>query len=331
MNNLKRCFLSITTIFIGIMLSGCAAMTNSLKEIDANTDWKKPTLTADLDVSPNKIVGSANGKKDKLNEIGKVAMLNALVKYNSGKLDKDIADLMVEPTYFHEYDGFGGVKITVIGYPARYKNFRMIEKTEVPLENFVSVPKNNDYPSRSMSETLSKQEEQVKLQRVKDDIATEQKKVQDSVYQSQEQIRQEEHSESKTVSQAENKIIRNNVATEQTRIAEDKSKTAWAQRVKNANGGDLAFRTAEGKIIKFESGKPFPDVSESQEKRSKKVIFEKDDKKYICYINNRKVYVWEVNGSGVIKNKWYSTDAFDLVKPEYDYLGYEIFDTVVKK
>ncbi|MDR0303745.1 MAG: hypothetical protein LBH98_03115 [Chitinispirillales bacterium] len=145
MNNLKRCFLSITAVFIGVMLSGCAAMTNSLKTIDANTDWEKPTLTADLDVSPNKIVGNATGRKDKLNEIGKVAMLDALIKYNSGKLDKDIADLMVEPTYFYEYDGLGGVKITVIGYPARYKNFRMIEKTEIPLDNTVAIVKNNDY------------------------------------------------------------------------------------------------------------------------------------------------------------------------------------------
>jgi len=50
-------------MFIGFALSGCATMTNSLKIIDANTNWIEPSITADLDVSPNKIVGIASGGK----------------------------------------------------------------------------------------------------------------------------------------------------------------------------------------------------------------------------------------------------------------------------
>ena len=145
MSYFKRCFLLITAIFIGFALSGCATMTNSLKSIDANTNWIEPSITADLDVSPNKIVGIASGGKNKLIEIRKVAMLDALVKHNSGKLSGDIADLIVEPTYFYEYDGLGNVKVTVIGYPAKYKNFKTINKLEIPSDNTLAVSKNNNY------------------------------------------------------------------------------------------------------------------------------------------------------------------------------------------
>jgi len=118
-----------------------ATMTNSLKSIDANTNFVEPSITADLDVSPNKIVGIASGGKDKLIEVRKVAMLDALVKHNQGKLSGDIADLIVEPTYFYEYDGLGNVKVTVIGYPARYKNFRTIPKQSINLKDTA----NTDY------------------------------------------------------------------------------------------------------------------------------------------------------------------------------------------
>jgi hypothetical protein len=140
MGNPKKYLLSMCAILSGFALSGCATMSNSLKSIDANVDWERPALTADLDVSFEKVVGIATGRKDKLSAIRKVAMLDALVKYNAGKLDKGIADLIVEPTYFYEYDGLGGVKVTVIGYPARYKNFRMIEKPSIPLNDTGNIP-----------------------------------------------------------------------------------------------------------------------------------------------------------------------------------------------
>ena len=135
MNNQKKHFLLIVVVSVCIVLSGCASMTNSLKSINANTDWVRPNITADLDVSPNKTVGVADGRKNQITGLKKIAMLDALTKYNSGRFDKDIADLLVEPTYFYEYDGFGNVKVTVIGYPARYKNFRSPEKPQSFLQD----------------------------------------------------------------------------------------------------------------------------------------------------------------------------------------------------
>ena len=108
---------------------------NSLKNIDANTGWLNPTITADLTVSPNKIVGVASGRRNMIKEIEKLAIADALVKHNSGRLDKDIADLMVEPTYFYENDGLGNIKITVLGYPAKYVNFRNVPTPLVKFED----------------------------------------------------------------------------------------------------------------------------------------------------------------------------------------------------
>jgi len=141
---MKKVFFTVVLASATLFFSGCASITgNSLKSIGANTDWVRPNLTADLDVSPNKIVGVATGREKQTSGIGKAAMLDALIKYNSGRLDKDIADLLVEPTYFYEYDGFGNVIITVVGYPARYKNFRSYEKPQTPLIDTIETSNSN--------------------------------------------------------------------------------------------------------------------------------------------------------------------------------------------
>jgi len=102
---------------------------STLKSIDVSTYSVMPFLTADLNVDVNKSVGTATGLSSNLESIKRDAMTDALKRANRGILDANIADLLIEPTFFYETRG-RNVTVTVIGYPARYRNFRIIEKPE---------------------------------------------------------------------------------------------------------------------------------------------------------------------------------------------------------
>jgi len=102
---------------------------SSLKNIDVNTYSVMPFLTADLTVDATKAVGIASGRTINQENLKREAMANALKAANRGQLDSGIADLIIEPTFFYETKG-NNVTVTVIGYPARYRNFRTIEKPD---------------------------------------------------------------------------------------------------------------------------------------------------------------------------------------------------------
>jgi len=106
-----------------------AQNSSTLKNIDVSTYSVMPFLTADLTVDANKAVGTATGLVSNLDNIRKAALVDALKRANRGQLDANIADLIVEPTFFYETSG-RNVTVTAIGYPARYRNFRTIEKPE---------------------------------------------------------------------------------------------------------------------------------------------------------------------------------------------------------
>jgi len=106
-----------------------AVNSSTLKSIFVSTYSVMPFLTADLNVDTNKSVGTATGLSSNLESIKRDAMADALKRANRGILDANIADLIIEPTFFYETRG-RNVTVTVIGYPARYRNFKTIDKPD---------------------------------------------------------------------------------------------------------------------------------------------------------------------------------------------------------
>jgi len=106
-----------------------AVYSSTLKNIEFRTYSVMPFLTAELYVEASKVVGTASGLATNLENLKKEAMSNGLKAANRGQLDGNIADLMVEPTFFTEQRG-RNVTVTAIGYPARYRNFKVIDKPD---------------------------------------------------------------------------------------------------------------------------------------------------------------------------------------------------------
>jgi len=106
-----------------------AVNSSTLKNIEFRTYSVMPFLTAELYVESSKVVGTAAGLATNLENLKKEAMANGLRAANRGQLDGNIADLMVEPTFFTEQKG-RNMTVTAIGYPARYRNFKIIDKPD---------------------------------------------------------------------------------------------------------------------------------------------------------------------------------------------------------
>jgi len=125
---------------------------SSLKTIDFRTMSVMPFLTADLNVDANKAVGTATGTVANRANVEREALANALKSANRGQLDGNIADLIVEPTYFYEQRG-RNITITAIGYPARYRNFRTIDKPEWIDASQTAQPVTPPAPTRTQTVT----------------------------------------------------------------------------------------------------------------------------------------------------------------------------------
>ena len=90
-----------------------------------NTGVIQKQVLVDLIVDENKVTGIAKESKGVDIEIVKNnAIYDALKKVN--------ADILIEPTFEIE-QSFQETKVTVIGYPGKYKNFRPITLEEMPL------------------------------------------------------------------------------------------------------------------------------------------------------------------------------------------------------
>lgn len=127
MKNFKKIvFLSFT---MSLMLSCGVAKINTAKTKDVNGPGVThlPVL-ADLDVRSTKVSASANGllKPPMVTKesIKKEAIAEALAKVNG--------DVLIEPFYKIENVG-KRYTVTVTGYPATYKNFRMMEEKDTTL------------------------------------------------------------------------------------------------------------------------------------------------------------------------------------------------------
>jgi len=122
----KRVFQVAAAAAAALALGGCAPTVKSdfryiqlrpVSQADAET-------VADLQVlSDKKVIGVAKGvvpkgAADKLDNLRVEALEKAIESAPSG------ADVLVAPSYFEVTENKVDVTVTVIGYPARYKNFR---------------------------------------------------------------------------------------------------------------------------------------------------------------------------------------------------------------
>jgi hypothetical protein len=78
------------------------------------------TQVADLDVSDKKTVGKAAGKSTYRNDLEKSAIRDALKPTDASKTSSDV---LVGANFFYQYAN-KDLTVTVVGYPARYKNIR---------------------------------------------------------------------------------------------------------------------------------------------------------------------------------------------------------------
>lgn len=82
-------------------------------------------VIVDLDISEEKVKGTATGTSgSSIESLKHEAVANAIKTAT--------ADVLVEPSFEVE-DGNGKITATVTGFPAKYKNFRNIKESDLPL------------------------------------------------------------------------------------------------------------------------------------------------------------------------------------------------------
>jgi len=119
----KLCLLA-GAAFIALSVTGCV----SSKSKDNTFRYVKMApyahdigaQVAELEVSDKKTVGRAAGKSTYKNDIEKSAVRDALKSTDTSKV---AADVLVGANFFYQYAN-QDLTVTVVGYPAHYKNIR---------------------------------------------------------------------------------------------------------------------------------------------------------------------------------------------------------------
>lgn len=120
---LKKRFFEASVMVAALMLIGCSTQVvtkgNNLQGKYIAAAANGISVVADLAVAEKKVMGKAKGNIFNTAELEKEAILNALLQGSSGAP----ADVLVAANFFYETVD-NDVTVTVIGYPARYRNFR---------------------------------------------------------------------------------------------------------------------------------------------------------------------------------------------------------------
>jgi len=109
----------LVSIAISTLIFGCANSSkkdNTLRAVKLTPQVEAASMVADLEVSDKKVMGQATGKALSKHELEKEAIAAAL-KQTDG-------DVLVGVNYFYETVKGTDLTVTIVGYPARYKNFR---------------------------------------------------------------------------------------------------------------------------------------------------------------------------------------------------------------
>jgi hypothetical protein len=118
---LKRSMLLLAAAVAVMAVTGC---TRTIKDpyvrgVDLRPRSEGTQMVADLDVAPKKVLGKAEGKT-----MEKASLFSEAVERALNTDPSNPADVLVAPSVFYE-TADQDMSVTVIGYPARYKNFKI--------------------------------------------------------------------------------------------------------------------------------------------------------------------------------------------------------------
>jgi len=121
---MKKILLLITVCGLGF--TGCAvSMSTSIKTINVGPETVRALpLTADLNVSDQRVRGEAHGQSDDDERLVREAVARAL---GQDPPKSDAADVLVAMNVYKEASG-KSMTVVVTGYPAWYHNFRTVEQ-----------------------------------------------------------------------------------------------------------------------------------------------------------------------------------------------------------
>ena len=134
-------------ILVAFILVGCATVSTDVRfaSEEAKISYMRDTgvfhipVIADLDVSQNRVTGTAFGQNDSFDVLRVRAVNNALSANN--------ADVLLEPRFSFNSSA-SGTTVTVTGFPANYRNFRSItERDSALIENIHNILRSSVYIS----------------------------------------------------------------------------------------------------------------------------------------------------------------------------------------
>jgi len=114
----KKLVFLVSIVSAFAILAGCSSVVkdNTMKAIQLTPSVQGSPMVAELEVADKKVMGQAKGKTISKTELEKEAIAEALKQVNG--------DVLVGANFFYEYVDKVDLTVTVVGYPARYKNFK---------------------------------------------------------------------------------------------------------------------------------------------------------------------------------------------------------------
>ena len=108
----------MASIAVLMAAAGCSSTqkSNDLRTLELTPKAKATPMVAELDVANKKALGQAKGKVIFKRDLEQEAIAKALKQANG--------DVLVGVSYFYEEVDKTDLTVTVVGYPARYKNFK---------------------------------------------------------------------------------------------------------------------------------------------------------------------------------------------------------------
>jgi len=119
----KKLAFLVSIMAASAIITGCSNVvkSNSFEAIHLTPNIHGTPMVAELDVADKKVMGQAKGKTISKSELEKEAIAEALKQADG--------DVLVGANFFY-VDSTTNLTVTVIGYPAKYKNFKPKEVCE---------------------------------------------------------------------------------------------------------------------------------------------------------------------------------------------------------
>jgi hypothetical protein len=114
----KKLVFLVSIAAASAIIGGCSNVVkdNTVRAIQLAPTVQGTPMVAELEVDSKKVMGQAKGKTPSKTELEKEAVAEALKQANG--------DVLVGANFFYEYVDKVDLTVTVIGYPAHYKNFK---------------------------------------------------------------------------------------------------------------------------------------------------------------------------------------------------------------